>query len=247
VAGKGVRGTVDGREVAVGNTLWMRELGIEIEGHAEWAEELRREGQSVVFVAAGGQAVGMLGLADPIRDSAPAALRSLRGAGIEVRMVTADGRTTAGALAEKLELEHYEAEVPPGEKGKVVERLQGWDRTVAVASPGVHDATALARADVGMVLGDGTDVELERGDLALVSGELRAVSTACRLGRAVTRTVRWNLVFAVLYNLIGLSAAASAYYAWTGRLVDPLAAAALSTLASAGIVFNALRLNKLEL
>ncbi len=245
--GKGVTGRVDGRAVALGNAIWLDELGIERTPLAERAEQLRREGQTVVFIAADGAAVGLLGIADPIKSSTPEALEILRAERIHVVMVTGDDRTTAEAVARKLGIDEVHAEVLPEEKAERVARMQAAGRTVAMAGDGTNDAPALARADVGIAMGTGTDVALESAAVTLVQGDLRGIVRARWLSRAVMRNIRQNLFFAFAYNALGVPIAAGVLYPFFGLLLSPMIASAAMSLSSVSVIANALRLRRVRL
>jgi len=245
--GKGVQGTVAGHRLALGNRLWMDDLGVAVDGLGEWADELRQQGQTVVFVSSDGEAVGLLGVSDPVKATTPEALRLLDHAGVNVRMVTGDSRTTARAVAGELGIAHYEAEVLPEAKSQVVARLQQEGQVVAMAGDGINDAPALARADVGLAMGTGTDVAIESADITLVHGDLRAIAKARRLSHGTMRNIRQNLFFAFFYNLLCVPLAAGVLYPWTGLLLSPMIAAAAMSLSSVSVISNALRLQKLEL
>jgi Cu+-exporting ATPase len=247
VAGKGVRGTVDGAEAALGNAALMDEAGAAIDAAtSRAAEALRAEGQTVVFVARGGVLAGLLGVADPVKESTPEALEALRRDGVRVVMATGDGRTTAEAVARRLGVDEVEAEVLPDRKVEVVRRLQAEGRVVAMAGDGVNDAPALAAADVGIAMGTGTDVAMESAPVTLVKGDLRAVARARTLSRAAVRNVRQNLFFAFVYNVLGIPVAAGALYPAFGWLLSPVVAAAAMSLSSVSVVANALRLRSVR-
>jgi Cu+-exporting ATPase len=245
--GRGVRGRVDGRAVALGNRALLDELGVEPGPLAERAETLRAEGQTVVFVAVDGRPAGLLGVADPIKDSTPEAIEALHAEGIRIVMVTGDSRTTAGAVARRLGLDEVEAEVLPEQKVGVVERLQAQGAVVAMAGDGVNDAPALARARVGIAMGTGTDVAMESAGVTLVKGDLRGIVRARRLSRATLRNVRQNLFFAFAYNALGVPVAAGVLYPFTGLLLSPMLAAAAMSLSSVSVIANALRLRRAAL
>jgi Cu+-exporting ATPase len=242
VTGKGVRGRVGGRTVALGNRALMEQLGLDVQAPAARAEELRREGQTVVFVASDGAIVGFLGVADPVKESTPEALKDLRADGVRVVMVTGDGRTTAEAVAKRLGIEDVEAEVLPDRKVEVVRRLQAEGHVVAMAGDGINDAPALAQADVGIAMGTGTDVAMESAPVTLVKGDLRAIARARTLSRQTMRNIKQNLFFAFVYNALGVPIAAGALYPSFGILLSPIFAAAAMSLSSISVVVNALRM-----
>jgi Cu+-exporting ATPase len=247
VTGKGVTGTVDGRAVALGNAALLAELGIDSGDLRERAEAGRREGQTVMFVAIDGLAVGLLGVADPIKPSTPEALRQLRDEGIRVVMLTGDSRTTAEAVARTLGIEHVEAEVLPERKVEAVKDLQDKGRVVAMAGDGINDAPALAQAHVGIAMGTGTDVAMESAGVTLVKGDLRGIVRARRLSRATMRNIRQNLFFAFVYNALGVPIAAGVLYPVTGLLLSPMFASAAMTFSSVSVIGNALRLRRVAL
>jgi Cu+-exporting ATPase len=247
ITGKGVVGTVDGQTVALGNRALLDELQIEAGTLLEHAEELRRQGQTVMFVAVNGKAVGLLGVADPIKASTPEAVRMLHEEGLRLVMVTGDSRTTAEAVARELEIDEVEAEVLPERKVEVVKRLQAEGHMVAMAGDGVNDAPALAQADVGIAMGTGTDVAIESAGMTLVKGDLRGIVRARRLSRATMRNIRQNLFFAFVYNALGVPVAAGVLYPVLGLLLSPMLASAAMTFSSVSVIANALRLRKLAL
>jgi len=247
VTGKGVKGRVNGRTVALGNAGFMEQLQVDTTALHDRAEESRRDGQTVMFVAVDGKPAGLLGVADPIKGSTPEAVRMLRDAGVEIVMVTGDSRTTAAAVAGKLGLTHVEAEVLPDQKAAVVRRLQQEGRKVAMAGDGVNDAPALAQADVGIAMGTGTDVAIESAGITLVKGDLRGIAKARLLSRAAVRNIRQNLFFAFIYNAIGIPIAAGVLYPVFGLLLNPMIAAAAMSFSSVSVVGNALRLRRVQL
>ncbi len=247
ITGKGVTGRVNGARVALGNRALLDELGIAPGALADRAEALRREGQTVMFVAVDGVAAGLLGVADPIKASTPEALRLLRADGLRIVMLTGDSRTTAEAVARQLGIDEVQAEVLPEHKSATVERLVAEGRTVAMAGDGVNDAPALARAHVGIAMGTGTDVAMESAGVTLVQGDLRGIARAQRLSRGVMRNIRENLFLAFVYNAIGVPIAAGVLYPVTGLLLSPMIAAAAMSLSSVSVIGNALRLRRLAL
>ncbi|HEX5759336.1 MAG TPA: heavy metal translocating P-type ATPase, partial [Thermoanaerobaculia bacterium] len=224
LTGKGVRGTVEGRRAALGNRALMEELGVELGDLAARAEALRREGQTVVFVAADGRPAGLLGVADPIKEGTPEAVRACRDLGLRVAMVTGDSRTTAEAVARRLGIDEVVAEVLPEQKVEVVKRLQAEGRKVAMAGDGVNDAPALAQAEVGIAMGTGTDVAMESAGVTLVRGDLRGILRARRLSEATMRNIRQNLFFAFAYNAAGVPLAAGVLYPVSGIVLSPIIA-----------------------
>jgi len=245
--GRGVSGRVDGRQVLTGNDGWLQENGISSAGLTQKAEEPRRNGQTVIFVAIDGQPAGLLGIADPIKSSANQALRDLRAEGLRLVMLTGDSRATAEAVARSLGIEEYEAGVLPEKKAEVIQRLQNEGRIVAMAGDGINDAPALAQANVGIAMGTGTDVAMESGDVTLVKGDLAGMVRARKLSQATMRNIRQNLFFAFLYNSLGVPIAAGLLYPFFGLLLSPILAAAAMSLSSVSVITNSLRLKKLKL
>jgi Cu+-exporting ATPase len=247
LTGKGVTGTVDGHAVALGNLKLLEELIIDPGALAGQAEGLRRDGQTVLFVAVNGRPAGLLGVADPIKQSTPEAIRMLHRDGVRIVMLTGDSRTTAEAVARKLGLDQVEAEVLPEQKSEVVKRLQAQGRVVAMAGDGINDAPALAQAQVGIAMGTGTDVAMETASVTLVKGDLRGIARARRLSRGTMRNIRQNLFFAFIYNSLGVPLAAGVLYPVFGLLLSPIIASAAMTFSSVSVITNALRLRKLPL
>ena len=247
VAGKGVTGVIDGRKVALGALPMMQAAGVDVGALEGQADALRRDGSTAIFVALDGRAAGVVAIADPIRATAPGAVRALQSAGVRVMMLTGDNRATAEAVARKLGITEIEADVLPQDKGKVVERLRKEGRIVAMAGDGVNDAPALAAADVGIAMGTGTDVAIESAGVTLLSGDLGGVAAARRLSQATMRNIRQNLTFAFLYNALGVPIAAGVLYPAFGLLLSPIIAAAAMSLSSVSVVGNALRLRSAEL
>ncbi len=247
VTGKGVTGTVEGRAVALGNPKLLEELGVDARSLAAEAEGLRRDGQTVMFVALDGQPQGLLGVSDPIKPSTPRAIGALQRAGIRIVMLTGDSRTTAEAVARKLGIEEVQAEVLPEQKGEAVKWLQAQGRVVAMAGDGINDAPALAQAQVGIAMGTGADVALESAGITLVKGDLQGIARARRLSRATMRNIRQNLFFAFVYNSLGVPLAAGVLYPVFGLLLSPMIASAAMTFSSVSVIANALRLRKLVL
>jgi Cu+-exporting ATPase len=247
VTGKGVRGQAAGRSVAVGNRVFIESVGSLPAEALELAESLRAEGQTVMFAAIDGNYAGLVGVADPIKDSTPEALHALRDEGIEIVMVTGDSRTTAQAVAQKLGIDQVEAEVLPENKVEVVRRFEAENRSVAMAGDGVNDAPALAAAQVGIAMGTGTDVAIESAGVTLVKGDLRGVVRSRRLSEAAMRNIRQNLFFAFVYNALGVPIAAGVLYPWFGLLLNPMIAAAAMSFSSVSVIANALRLKSVQL
>lgn len=251
VTGKGVTGTVGGRLVAIGTVAFLRnDIGVSGQNLSQLDEEavsLRREGQTVLFVAIDGQAAGILGVADPIKASTRDAVQSLKAEGICIVMLTGDHRDTAEAVARQLGIEEVMAEVLPDQKGQIVARLKSQGRVVAMAGDGINDAPALALADVGIAMGTGSDTAIESAGITLVKGDLRGLVRARRLSQATMRNIRQNLLFAFLYNVIGVPIAAGVLYPIWGILLSPMIASAAMTFSSVSVISNALRLRHMEL
>jgi Cu+-exporting ATPase len=246
-AGMGVTGTVDGRACLLGNRGLLDTHKVAPGDLAARAEEFRRDGQTVMFLAVGGAIAGLLGVADPIKATTPEAIRALRADGVEIVLVTGDNPTTAAAVARQLGITRIEAGVMPEAKGEVVRRLQAEGRIVAMAGDGINDAPALAQAHVGLAMGTGTDVAMESAGVTLVRGDLRAIAQARALSRATMRNIRQNLFFAFVYNAVGITIAAGVLYPWTGLLLNPMIASAAMTFSSVSVVSNALRLRRVRL
>ena len=247
VTGKGVTGTVEGRKVAVGSAALLAELGVEAGRLEESAAGLRADGQSVVLVAVDGRAAGALGAADPVKESAAEAVRSLHREGLRLVMLSGDSRLTAEAVARRLGIDEVRAEILPQEKGEAVRRLQEEGAFVAMAGDGVNDAPALARAHVGIAMGTGTDAAIASAGVTLVRGDLRGLVKARRLSRAAMRNIRQNLFFSFAYNLLGVPVAAGLLYPFFGLLLSPMLAAAAMTFSSVSVIVNALRLRRAAL
>jgi Cu+-exporting ATPase len=245
--GKGVRGRVDGRLVVLGNQRMLESESIEPGSLLERAEELRKEGQTVMFVAADGKPVGLLGVADPIKESTQEAVELLHHEGVEIMMLTGDNRTTAEAVARKLGIDRVEAEVLPEQKNEVIRKLQDEGRMVAMAGDGINDAPALAQAHVGVAMGTGTDIAMQSAGVTLIKGDLRGIAKARRLSHSTMRNIRQNLFFAFVYNYLGIPVAAGILYPFFGILLSPIFAAAAMSLSSVSVVSNALRLRRVTL
>jgi Cu+-exporting ATPase len=242
VPGKGVAGSVDGRAVAVGNAALLRDLGIDAP-----AGRPRGEGETILFAVLDGKLAGLLAVADPIKPGAAAALRALRDEGIRVLMLTGDTRKTAEAVAGKLGIDAFEAEVLPARKAEIVSRLRAEGHVVAMAGDGINDAPALAAADVGIAMGTGTDVAMESAGITLVKGDLRGLVRARRLSKGTLRNIRQNLFWAFAYNVVGVPIAAGVLYPFSGLLLSPMIASAAMSVSSVSVIFNSLRLRSLEL
>ncbi len=242
VTGKGVSGLVDGTPVLLGNRALLRDRGIDTAQLNLRAEDLRRGGATVMFVAADGTAIGLVAVADPIKETTAAALHALHAEGLRVVMLTGDNRTTALAVAKTLGIDEVVADVLPEQKIAAVRRLQQQGRVVAMAGDGVNDAPALAQADIGIAMGSGTDVAIESAGVTLVKGDLNGIVRARRLSRATMRNIRQNLFFAFVYNALGLPIAAGILFPFFGILLSPMIAAAAMSLSSVSVIGNALRL-----
>ncbi len=247
IAGKGVAGKVDGHAIALGNRALMEALGIDAAAIAEQAEAHRRDGETVMIVAIDGHIAGLVGVADPVKESTPDALHALKAEGIRLVMLSGDSRTTAEAVARRLGIESVEAEVLPNQKADVVKRLQSEGHIVAMAGDGINDAPALAQAQVGIAMGTGTDVAMESAGITLVKGDLRGIAKAIRLSRATMRNIRQNLFFAFIYNSIGVPIAAGVLYPAFGLLLSPIVASAAMSFSSVSVITNALRLRNARL
>jgi Cu+-exporting ATPase len=245
--GRGVRGTVEGRMVGLGNTAFFQERGVDVSALAPKAEAERREGRTVVFLAVDGKARAVLSVADPLKESAREAVRDLRAEGMDLVMLTGDNRTVAEAVGRALGIERIEAEVLPERKAEVVRRLQAEGRVVAMAGDGINDAPALAAAQVGIAMGTGTDVAMQSAGITLVKGDLRGIVRARRLSRATLGNIRQNLFWAFFYNALGIPIAAGVLYPWLGWLLSPMVAAAAMSLSSVTVITNALRLRRARL
>jgi Cu+-exporting ATPase len=245
--GRGVTGRVEGREVAAGNERLFAEIGVPIADLLPRAQRLRAEGQTVIFVVLDGRAAGVMGIADPVKNSAAQAIRALRAQGLRVMMLTGDSRATAQAVARKLGIEEFEAEVLPEQKSEVVRRMQSQGRVVAMAGDGINDAPALAQAEVGIAMGTGTDVAMESGGVTLVKGDLGGIVRARRLSQATMRNIRQNLFFAFIYNSLGVPLAAGVLYPFFGVLLSPIIAAAAMSFSSVSVITNSLRLRHANL
>jgi Cu+-exporting ATPase len=245
--GKGIVGRVDGHAVALGNLRLMQDLGVAVDALGAQADQLREDGQTVMFVAVDGRAAGLVAVADPIKPSTPDALSALRSAGLRIAMLTGDNRRTADAVARKLPIDEVDAEVLPEQKSAVVKTMQSEGRRVGMAGDGVNDAPALAQADVGIAMGTGTDVAIESAGITLVKGDLRGIVRARHLSRATMRNIRENLFFAFVYNALGVPIAAGVLYPFAGILLSPIIASAAMTFSSVSVIANALRLRRVKL
>ncbi|MDH4051578.1 MAG: heavy metal translocating P-type ATPase [Rubrivivax sp.] len=246
-SGIGVRGKVDGQSLALGNTALMDQLGVEVDPLAEQAEALRSQGASVMHLAVDGRLAGLLAVSDPVKDTTPEALKALHAAGLRVVMATGDGLTTARAVGQRLGIDEVHGEVKPADKLALVEKLQKEGRVVAMAGDGINDAPALAKADVGIAMGTGTDVAMKSAQLTLVKGDLRGIATAIALSQATVANMKQNLGFAFVYNALGVPLAAGVLFPLTGWLLSPMIAALAMSLSSASVISNALRLRRAKL
>ena len=245
--GMGVTGKVDGHALALGNIALMQSLNVDSDALAKQADSLRGEGQTVMLLAMDGEAAGLIGVADPIKQSTAAAIADLHEEGIEVIMLTGDNRTTAQAVASQLNIDRVEAEVLPDQKAAIVKQLQAAGKTVAMAGDGINDAPALAQAHVGIAMGTGADVAMESASITLVKGDLRGIVRARQLSRATMRNIRQNLFFAFAYNSAGVPIAAGVLYPFFGVLLSPIIAAAAMSFSSVSVISNALRLRRMRL
>jgi Cu+-exporting ATPase len=247
VTGKGVQGKVDDKDVALGNRVMMQHLGIDPGPLSEQAESLRREGQTAMFVAIDGKLAGLIGVADPIKESSQEAVHLLHESGLELVMLTGDSKTTADAVAKKLGIDRVEAEVLPEQKAEVIKKLQSEGKKVAMAGDGINDAPALAQADVGIAMGTGTDVAIESASITLIKGDLRGIAKSRLLSQKTMRNIRQNLFFAFVYNAAGVPIAAGVLYPFFGLLLSPMIAAAAMTFSSVSVIGNALRLRQVKI
>jgi P-type Cu+ transporter len=247
VTGKGVTGKVDGHEVALGNRKLIEDVGIDPGKVSEKAEQMRSDGQTVMFLAVDGEIEGLLGVADPIKETSPEAIQQLHAEGIKIVMLTGDSRTTAEAVAKKLGIDEVVAEVLPDQKAENIKRFQDGGRIVAMAGDGINDAPALAQAHVGIAMGTGTDVAMESAGVTLVKGDLRGIVRARLLSRLTMRNIKQNLFWAFIYNAFGVPVAAGILYPFFGILLSPMIAATAMSFSSVSVVGNALRLRRVKL
>jgi P-type Cu+ transporter len=247
LTGKGVTGTSAGQKAALGNRALLAELGIPPGSLDERAKSMEAEGQTVMFVAVDGAIAGIIGVADPVKSTAREAIERLHRGRVRIVMLTGDSRATAEAVARTLGIDEVIAGVLPDQKGAAIKRLQAEGHVVAMAGDGVNDAPALAQADVGIAMGTGTDVAIESAGITLLAGDLRGIARARTLSRATMRNVRQNLVFAFLYNSLGIPIAAGVLYPFFGWLLSPIIASAAMTFSSVSVIANALRLRSLKL
>ena len=241
-SGIGVKGQVDGKQLALGNTTLMQQIGIAVDTILLQAEALRAEGASVMYLAVDGKLAGLLAVSDPVKASTPEALSTLKAAGLRIVMATGDGLTTAKAVGKRLGIGEVHGEVKPGDKLTLIEQLQSEGHVVAMAGDGINDSPALAKADVGIAMGTGTDVAMNSAQVTLVKGDLRGIAIALGLSNATVTNMKQNLAFAFVYNALGIPIAAGLLYPFTGWLLSPMIAALAMSLSSASVIFNALRL-----
>jgi Cu+-exporting ATPase len=243
----GVKGTVDGKAVALGNAKMLRELGLEPGTAGDDADARRDEGETVMFVVVDGAVAGLVSVADPVKETTPAALKALHALGFRIVMATGDNERTAKAVAARLGIDEIRADVAPQDKAKLVMDLQVQGAKIAMAGDGVNDAPALAQADVGIAMGTGADVAIESAGLTLVKGDLTGIVRARKLALATMRNIRQNLCFALVYNAAGVPVAAGILYPFIGHLISPMFAAAAMSLSSVSVIGNALRLRTVRL
>ncbi|MGH7602251.1 MAG: HAD-IC family P-type ATPase, partial [bacterium] len=245
ITGGGVTGKLNGREIAAGKLAFLQQREVTNTAALEpRAAQLQSEGNTVIFVAINGKAAGLLAVADPIKASTPAAIAELHRLGLKIIMLTGDNPRTAEAVAKKLGIDEVEAGVEPQDKHERIKQLRQQGRVVAMAGDGINDAPALAEAHVGIAMGTGTDVAMESAGITLVKGDLRGITNAINLSRAMMRNIRQNLFFAFIYNALGIPVAAGALYPFFGVLLSPMIAGAAMSFSSVSVIVNALRLRR---
>jgi len=247
VTGEGVEATVQNKRIAIGNEKMMKRLGATSAELAAKAHDGRSQGQTVMFVAVDGKAAGLVGVADPIKPSSVEAIKALHKAGIDVVMLTGDAEATAQAVGQMIGIDEIHADVSPEDKHRVISELQAAGKRVAMAGDGINDAPALAKADIGIAMGTGTDVAMESAGITLVKGDLGGIAKARRLSQLTMTNIRQNLFFAFFYNALGVPVAAGILYPWFGILLSPMIAAAAMSLSSVSVIGNALRLRRKQL
>jgi Cu+-exporting ATPase len=245
--GKGIRGVIDHKRVALGNIKLLDLLDLQVGSFSKKAEELQKEGGTVMFVVVNEQIVGLISVADPVKATTASALKALRKDRIRIVMVTGDNRITAEAVAKSLEIDAIEAGVLPQEKHEIVKRLRQEGNIVAMAGDGINDASALAEADIGIAMGTGTDIAMKSASITLVKGDLVGIVRARKLSKNVMRNIRQNLFLAFFYNFLCIPIAAGVLFPWTGMLLNPIFGAAAMSLSSISVIGNALRLHRLNL
>lgn len=244
--GKGVSGIIDNQSVALGNAQLLKSMNIQENISSVKAEELRKKGETVMFVVSRGQVLGIISVADPIKKTTPKALNALRKEGLSIVMITGDNRTTAEAVARTLNINEVEAEILPAEKHEIIEHLKAEGNSVAMAGDGVNDAAALAAADVGIAMGNGTDIAKQSANITLVKGDLMGIVRARQLSQTVMKNIRQNLFLAFAYNVVCIPIAAGVLYPWTETLLNPMIAAAAMSLSSVSVILNSLRLRRIS-
>jgi Cu+-exporting ATPase len=247
VTGKGVKGSVDGQPIVFGNIKLFEELKIDVQELSPKAEAMRKDGQTVMFVGVGGKLAGLIGVADPIKETTAEAIKLLHQDNIRIIMLTGDSKTTAQAVAATLDLDEVVADVLPGQKAEAVKTFQDAGRMVAMAGDGINDAPALSQAHVGIAMGTGTDIAMESAGVTLVKGDLRGIVRARLLSNATMRNIKQNLFFAFVYNSVGVPIAAGVLYPAFGLLLSPMIAAAAMSFSSVSVIGNALRLRKVKI
>ena len=247
ITGKGVTGTVDGKEIVFGNRAMMESLGVDVSSFLDKAEELRSDGQTVMYIAVDRSLAGLIGVSDPIKASSKEAVETFHKEGVKVVMITGDSKTTAKSVAKKLGIDEVIAEVLPEGKVEAVARFQNLGEVVAMAGDGINDAPALAKANVSLAMGTGTDIAMESSGVTLVKGNLMGIVTARKLSRLTMVNIKQNLFFAFFYNTVGVPIAAGALYPFFGILLSPMIASAAMSLSSVSVIANALRLKKIQL